>query len=89
MHAYRERAWAIPSVMRVRRETTEDWEQLRPHTTRLQEVACELPRHIVLFRRAPAASAVETGVPEWTLRRLADRFDAVWMASFVDAPAVR
>jgi hypothetical protein len=44
-------------------------------------------RPIVLFGTTPAARARETGVPERTLRRRADRFDALGMVSLFEAPA--
>jgi len=50
--------------------------------------AYELLRPIVLFGRTPAERANETGVPERTLRRHADRFDAAGMASLFATPAV-
>jgi len=71
----------MPSVKRPEREATEEWEQLRLYAAWPQQVAYELLRPIVLFGRTPAARAAETGVPERTLRRKADRFDAVGMAS--------
>ncbi len=43
-------------------------------------------RPIVLFGRAPAARARETGGSERTLRRKADRFDARGMASLFEPP---
>jgi putative transposase len=41
---------------------------------------------MVLFGRTPAARARETGIPERTLRRQADRFTARGMASLFDQP---
>ncbi len=84
----------MPPVRRAQREATEDWEQLRLYTTWPQQVAYALLRPhpqagTRLFGRTPAARAVETGVPERTLRRHADRFDAVGMASLFDTPAAR
>ncbi len=49
--------------------------------------AFELLRPIVLFGRTPAERADETGVPERTLRRKADRFDAAGMGSLFEPPA--
>ena len=49
--------------------------------------AYELLRPIVLFGRTPAERADETGVPERTLRRKADRFDAAGMGSLFEPPA--
>ncbi len=50
-------------------------------------MAYELLRPIVLFGRTPGARAAETGVPERTLRRKADRFDAVGMAGLFETTA--
>ena len=77
----------MPSGKRPQREATEDWEQLRLYASWPQQVAYELLRPIVLFGRTPGARAAETGVPERTLRRKADRFDAVGMASLFEATA--
>jgi len=49
-----------------------------------QQATYELLRPIVLFGRTPAARARETGVAERTLRRKAERFDAVGMASLFE-----
>ena len=67
---------------------------MRLYTTWPQQAAYELLRPhpqagTRLFGRTPAARAVETGVPERTLRRHADRFDAIGMASLFDTPAAR
>jgi hypothetical protein len=51
----------------------EDWEQLRMLVTAPAQEIYELLRPIVLFGRTPAERAAETGVPERTLRRKADR----------------
>jgi hypothetical protein len=72
---------------RPRREPTEAWEQLRVIATAPGQQTYELLRPIVLFGRTPAERARETGVPECTLRRKADRFDAVGMASLLETTA--
>ncbi len=78
----------MPSAKRSQREPTEDWEQLRLAIASPEQEAYELLRPIVLFGRTPVTRAAETGVPERTLRRRADRFDAAGMASlFASAPA--
>ena len=58
-----------------------------PLTERISQATHELPRPIVLFGRTPAERARETGVPERTLRRQAERFDASGMASLFEPPA--
>ena len=77
----------MPAAKRPRRAVTEDWEQLRLLITAPAQEAYELLRPIVLFGRTPAERAAETGVAERTLRRKADRFDAVGMASLFEPPA--
>ncbi len=77
----------MPAAKRPRRELTEDWEQLRLLVTAPAQAAYELLRPIVLFGRTPAERAAETGVPERTLRRRADRFDAAGMASLFEPAA--
>ena len=77
----------MPAAKRPRRELTEDWEQLRLLVTAPAQEAYELLRPIVLFGRTPAERAAETGVPERTLRRRADRFDAAGMASLFEPAA--
>lgn len=69
------------------RDLTDDWEQLRLFVFWPAQKSYELLRPIVLFGRSPAERARETGVPEHTLRRQADRFDAISMASLLVAPA--
>jgi putative transposase len=74
----------MPAAKRARRDVTEDWEQLRMLVAAPAQEAYELLRPIVLFGRTPAERAAETGVPERTLRRKADRFDAAGMASLFE-----
>lgn len=77
----------MPPAKRQRRDPNEDWEQLRMLVATPAQEAYELLRPIVLFGRTPAERANETGVPERTLRRHADRFDAAGMASLFATPA--
>jgi hypothetical protein len=60
----------MPAGSRARRETTDEWAQLRPLVTSREQEPYELLRPIVLFGQPAAARARETGVPERTLRRL-------------------
>ena len=76
----------MPPAKRPRREPTEDWEQLRLLVSSPAQAAYEVLRPIVLFGRTPAQRAHETGVPERTLRRQADRFDARGLAGLFDPP---
>ncbi|MDQ1741078.1 MAG: hypothetical protein QOE53_2730, partial [Pseudonocardiales bacterium] len=46
-----------------------------------EQISYELIRPVVLFGCSPAERAKHTGVPERTLRRKAERFDAEGMAS--------
>lgn len=78
----------MPLAKRPWREPTDAWEQLRLFVTWPAQGSYELLRPIVLFGTTPAERARQTGVPERTLRRRADRFDAVGMASlFAAAPS--
>jgi len=78
----------MPLAKRPRREPTDDWQQLRVFVASPEQQAYELLRPIVLFGETPAERARETGVPERTLRRKADGFDAAGMASLFEALAV-
>ena len=66
---------------RQRVAPTDDWEQLRLLAGWPEQVAYELLRPVVLFGRSPAERARETGAPERTLYRQADRFDHLGMRS--------
>jgi putative transposase len=77
----------MPARTRPPREPTDDWEQLRLLATWPAQTAYELLRPIVLFGRTPAKRAQETGVPERTLRRKVNRFDAVGMLSLFETPS--
>ncbi len=77
----------MPAAKRVRREQTDDWQQLRLYVATPEQEVYELLRPVVLFGRTPAERAAETGVAERTLRRKADRFAAAGMASLFEAAA--
>jgi len=77
----------MPAPKRPRREPVQDWEQLRLLVASPAQEAYEVLRPVVLFGATPAERARETGLPERTLRRRADRFDALGMVSLFDAPA--
>ena len=71
----------MPYRKRLHIAPTEDWSQPRLQFTWPEQVSYELIRPVVLFGSSPAERAKQTGVPERTLRRKADRFDAEGMAS--------
>src|SRR6266496_1961777 len=71
----------MPYRKRPRLEPTEDWPQLQLQLAWPEQISYELIRPVVLFGSSPAERAKQTGVPERTLRRKADRFDAEGMAS--------
>src|SRR5689334_7228405 len=71
----------MPYRKRPRIEPAEDWSQLRLHLAWPEQVGYELIRLVVLFGLSPAERAKQTGIPERTLRRKADRFDAEGMLS--------
>lgn len=61
---------------------TEDWAQLRLlFFKEPEQEAYELIRPVVLFGRSAGKRAKETGVPERTIRRKAQSFDTMGMAS--------
>ena len=71
----------MPYRKRPRIESTEDWSQLQLQLAWPEQVSYELIRPVVLFGWSPAERAKQTGNPERTLRRKADRFDAEGIAS--------
>ncbi len=71
----------MPRRTRRRRETTEDWQQLRLLAEWPEQEAYELIRPIVLFGQSPAERATQTGAAERSLRRRATHFDRIGMAS--------
>ena len=70
-----------PYCKRPRVEPTQDWSQLQLRLASPEQVNYELIRPVVLFGWSPAERAKQTDLPERTLRRKADRFDAEGMAS--------
>ncbi len=60
---------------------TDDWQQLRLHLDWPEQIAYELIRPVVVFGRSVAKRAMETGAAARSIRRKADRFDALGMAS--------
>lgn len=77
----------MPPAKRLRREPTDAWAQLRLFVSWSAQDIYELLCPIVLYGRTPAKRAQETGVAERTLRRKADRFDAVGMVSLFETMA--
>jgi transposase len=74
----------MPYLKRPRSEPTEDWSQLRLQLAWPEQVSYELLRPVVLFGSSPAERAKQTGVPERTIYRKADRFDAEGMAGLFE-----
>src|SRR5262245_59175999 len=74
----------MPATPRPRRQSTEDWGQLRLLVASPEQETYELLRPIVLFGQPAATRARETGVAARTLRRKAGRFDAVGMRSLFE-----
>ena len=74
----------MPAAKRPKREPTDDWDQLRLWVTSPEQETYELLRPIVLYGRTPAVRAAETGTPERTLRRRAERFEQRGMASLFE-----
>src|SRR5438874_2873274 len=74
----------MPYRKRVRREATEDWSQLQLQLAWPEQVTYELIRPVVLFGFSPAERAKQTGIPERTIYRKADRFDAQGMVGLFE-----
>src|SRR4051812_49805839 len=74
----------VPYRKRPRIAPTDDWSQLQLQLAWPEQVSYELIRPVVLFGSSPAERAKQTGVPERTLRRKADRFDTEGMAGLVE-----
>lgn len=71
----------MPFRKRPRVEPTDDWAQLNLQLAWPEQISYELIRPVVLFGCSPAERAQQTGVPERSIYRRADRFDAEGMAS--------
>ncbi len=69
---------------RVRRDPTDDWEQLRLLVGSPEQEAYEVLRPIVLFGQPTGERAQETGIAERTLRRTVARFEASGMRSLFE-----
>jgi transposase len=69
---------------RVRRDPTDDWEQLRLLVGSPEQEAYEVLRPIVLFGQPTAERAQETGTAERTLRRAVARFETAGMRGLFD-----
>ncbi len=68
---------------------TDDWHQLRLHLDWPEQISYELIRPVVIFGRSVLQRAKETGTAVRTIRRKADWFDALGMASLFPAQAQR
>jgi transposase len=66
---------------RQTRSRTEEWQRLTQYCLWPEQRRYELVRPIVLFGDLPSDRATATGASERTLRRQADHFDTVGMAS--------
>jgi putative transposase len=71
----------MPARIRPRRDSTDDWDQLRLLVASPEQATYEVLRPIVLFGQPIPDRARETGVPERTLRRRVTRFEALGMRS--------
>src|SRR5215213_7341231 len=74
----------MPAGPRPRRDSTDNWNQLRLLVTSPEQATYELLRPIVLFGQPIPNRARETGVPERTLRRRVSRFDTLGMRSLFE-----
>jgi putative transposase len=75
----------MPGPTRQRVAPTDDWQQLRLHLDWPEQVTYELIRPVVVFGHSVVQRAIETGAGERTIRRKADQFDALGMASLFPA----
>ena len=71
----------MPATPRLRRQATDDWDQLRLLVSSPEQATYELLRPIVLFGQDTGTRERETGVPARTLRRKVARFAATGMRS--------
>ncbi len=78
----------MPKLRRQQVEPTEDWGQLQLLAQFPEQRAYELLRPVVLFGLSPAERAKQTGTPQRTLYRQADRFEHEGMRSLFDQPKV-
>jgi putative transposase len=79
----------MPRAKRRQVALTDEWSQLRLFVSSPEQELYEALRPIVLFGRSPALRARETGLAERTLRRKAQAFDELGMASlFAHLPGV-
>ncbi len=76
----------MPRTKRQQLEPTEDWSQLQLLAQFPEQRTYELLRPVVLFGRSPAERARQTGAPQRTLYRQADRFELEGMRSLFDEP---
>jgi putative transposase len=66
----------MPKLNRIPIEPTHDWKILQTRFTWPEQRLYEFIRPVVLFGETPAQRAQETGMPERTIYRKAERFDA-------------
>ena len=71
----------MPATPRLRRQATDDWDQLRLLVSSPEQATYELLRPIVLFGQDTGTRERETGVLARTLRRKVARFAATGMRS--------
>jgi putative transposase len=71
----------MPAPKRQHVAPTDDWQQLRLHLDWPEQITYELIRPVVIFGRSVVQRAKETGTAARSIRRKADRFDALGMAS--------
>lgn len=76
----------MPATERPRRDPTDAWAQVSLLAPWPEQRTYEELRPVVLFGRAVAERARETGTPERTLYRRVARFDAAGMASLFPPP---
>src|SRR5690242_5931386 len=75
----------MPKRARVPSQPTDEWAQLRLRFTEPAQERYELLRPVLLFGQSAPQRARETGVPERTVYRHAQRFETRGMASLVPA----
>ena len=78
----------MPRLRRRQAEPTDDWSQLRLLAQFPEQRIYELLRPVVLFGLSPTERARQTGTPQRTLYRQADRFEREGMSSLFDQPKV-
>ena len=73
----------MPKRRYEQRESTQDWQQLRPLLKDTAQIDYEVIRPVILWGQTPKERAAETGVSQRTIYYKANLFDQAGMASLL------